>query len=128
MSEENVEVARRALDAYNRRDLNEVLACLHEDIEWDSGLPGTTPYRGWDGMRRMWEGVETAWEGAELVPEQFIDGGDVVVAACKFVGRGRTSGSPVEGPQVGVLDFDEGRIRRVRIFTQPAEALEAAGL
>jgi len=128
MSAENVEVLRRAIDAYNRRDLTEALAQMHGDVEWESGLPGTTPYRGRDGVRRMWEEVEIAWEALKLVPQRFIDGGDVVVADCTLVARGRTSGSPVEGPQVGVVDFDGGLIRRVRLFTERAEALEAAGL
>jgi uncharacterized protein len=128
MSEENVEVVRRAIDAYNRRDLTDVLAHIHGDIEWESGLLGTTPYRGRDGIRRMWEDVDIAWEAMKLVPRRFIDGGDVVVANCTLVAKGRTSGSPVEGPQIGVVDFEGGLIRRVRLFTDHAEALEAAGL
>jgi hypothetical protein len=35
MSEENVDVVRRAIDAYNRRDLQAMKAEAHSDVEVD---------------------------------------------------------------------------------------------
>jgi limonene-1,2-epoxide hydrolase len=42
MSPENVEVAREAVDAFNRRDLDAFVARVRPDAEWDDtdGFPG----------------------------------------------------------------------------------------
>jgi ketosteroid isomerase-like protein len=54
MSEENVEVARRAMDAWDRDNLEAFLAELDPDIEWHTAIEGTvegaeTAFRGHDG-------------------------------------------------------------------------------
>ena len=64
MSEENVEVLKRAVDAYNRRDLDAFLSICAEDIEWHpflhSGLEGP-PYRGHDGIREWFADTAASW-------------------------------------------------------------------
>jgi hypothetical protein len=37
MSQEHVELIHRALDAFNRRDLDAVLAMVHGDVAWQEG-------------------------------------------------------------------------------------------
>ncbi len=60
MSQENVEIARRAMDAWDRDDLEAFLAELDPDLEWHTGIEGTaegaeTVFRGHDGVRQVWE-------------------------------------------------------------------------
>ena len=65
MSEENVELARKAIDALNRGDLDAVLAFLSPDVVWEAleGVPGIGElYRGRAGVR---EWIELMWENAE---------------------------------------------------------------
>ena len=40
MSEENAELLRRAVDAYNRRDVEALCAELDPEVEWHPALPG----------------------------------------------------------------------------------------
>jgi ketosteroid isomerase-like protein len=53
MSQENVEVVRRAFEASGRRDTAAVLALDDAEVEWDAsraqGLEGAV-YRGHDGL------------------------------------------------------------------------------
>jgi ketosteroid isomerase-like protein len=54
MSEENVEIVTRTIDAWNRGDLDGVLAGAHPDLEWHPVLPAGIEgsggvYRGLDG-------------------------------------------------------------------------------
>ncbi len=128
MSEENVEKVREGMEAFNRRDVDAVIAVLHPEIEWDPGLPGTSPYRGREGAREMLREVEIAWKDLKLRPVELLDQGEAVIAECKLTAEGRTSGVRVEGDQVGVIDFADGLFARVRIFTSRAAAFEAAGL
>jgi ketosteroid isomerase-like protein len=128
MSLENVEIVRVGIAAFNRRDTEALMAVLHPDIEWVSGMPGTSSYRGREGVRKMLREVETAWKDMHLAPMELLDHGEAVIANCKVTAEGRSSGVRVEGNQVGVIDFSDGLFARVRIFMSRNEALEGARL
>jgi ketosteroid isomerase-like protein len=56
MSRENVEIARRAYDAWIRDDLDAFLAELDPDVVWHTAIEGAAEgddrvYRGHDGAR-----------------------------------------------------------------------------
>ncbi|MGI8461756.1 MAG: hypothetical protein ACR2OC_09010, partial [Solirubrobacterales bacterium] len=75
MSEENVDTFIRGLDAYNRRDIESLIAEAHSEIEWYAVLVvklggEDAVYRGHDGLRKMVLDVDDtlAEIGAE-VPE-----------------------------------------------------------
>ena len=68
MSQENVEAARRAIEAWNADDLDAFLAELDANVEWnpaiEPGLEGeATIYHGHDGARKIWrQDRGDAWE------------------------------------------------------------------
>jgi ketosteroid isomerase-like protein len=71
MSEENVELVRRLLDMFARRDHEGVFEFYDPDIEWDaknpSGLAGPLGdlegvYRGHEGVRTYWRRWLEAWQ------------------------------------------------------------------
>ena len=68
MSQENVEIVQRAVEAWNADDLDAFLAELDADVEWhpaiEPGLEGkATIYRGPDGARKIWrQDRGEAWE------------------------------------------------------------------
>jgi ketosteroid isomerase-like protein len=56
MSQENVAIERRAIDAWQRDDLDSWLATFHPDIEYHAAVERSTEgpafmYRGHEGMR-----------------------------------------------------------------------------
>jgi ketosteroid isomerase-like protein len=55
MSQENVELAYQMADAFNRRDLDAVLALMDADVEFGSQLIAMKGgSHGHDGIRRYW--------------------------------------------------------------------------
>ena len=82
MSQENLELYRRGIEAFNRRDLDGFLALAHPDVVGVSRVLAIEggPYRGHDGVRAWWKGL------LEVFPDFFIeilwvrDGGPVTVA------------------------------------------------
>ena len=91
MSQENVEVVRRLLEAVNRRDWDAMLETGDPEIEIVTLMSGT--YRGHAGWRRLFEQMAEEVSGFQFVPEDLIDvGQDRVVAVTRWVGTGRTSG------------------------------------
>jgi ketosteroid isomerase-like protein len=132
MSLENVELAKRVVDAYNRRDMDTMFAELATpDFEWfpalTRGLEGGG-YRGRAEVERFYVETQETWEELQNVPEEFRDLGDRVVVLGRQVGRGTGSGAPVEAPIANILDFRDGRTWRSRAYFDCDEALRVAEL
>jgi hypothetical protein len=71
MSEENVESFKRGTEAYNRRDLDELLKTLDPEVEWHSALlirfgGAATESRGHDGVRELLDEVYEALAEIDL--------------------------------------------------------------
>ena len=130
MSQENVEIVRRCYELMSKREFSAFPEVAHSDLVFDLSRNVFNPgvYRGLDGLLQFLEQVDEMWEGFEARPQEFIDGGDHVVAAVRISGRGR------DGVEVAMQIFAdwvlrEGRVARVTGgYRERAEALEAAGL
>jgi ketosteroid isomerase-like protein len=131
MSQENVEIVRRATDAYNRRDFEEATRWIDPEIEWDMSkveVPDPEVYRGFAGLRTFLQLWQESWEWLELEPLEFIEAGDRVVSVVRQLGRGRLSGAEVEQRFGQVWALRDGKIVRMEMYPDREAALEAAGL
>ncbi len=133
MSRDKVDVAKRAIDAYNRRDVDGLFAELATpDFEYypaiTKALDGGGGYRGREGVDRFAADTRENWEELQSLPEEFRDLGDCVLVIGRLKGRGKASGAPVDAPQVTILDFRGDRIWRSRVYLDRGEGLRAAGL
>ena len=127
MSRENVEIARRAYDAVNRRDLDAFLALMDEEVEAISFLVAMEgEYQGHAGIRRWWGNILDVFPDFNLEVVEVRDlGGDSVLATLRWRGHGAGSGTPVD-----LLLWITSRIRAGkcvwwRAFGDMADALEA---
>lgn len=131
MSQQNVEIFRESLDAFDRRDRAAWLALRDQDFEL---IPSAT-WPEADAIR----GREAAWEFYVKVVEAFewrpygdakaVDAGaDKVLVHQRDVVRGRASGADVELNYWVVVTFREGKMLCDQWFTDRAKALEAAGM
>ena len=132
MPRDKVDVAKRAGDAFNRRDVDGFFAELAtRDVELYAGTVralGGDVYRGREGLERYARDRSESWEEVHGIAEEFRDLGDSVLVLGTVRGRGRSSGAPVEQPYVNILDFRGDRIWRIRAYFDRAEGLRAAGL
>jgi ketosteroid isomerase-like protein len=134
MSEENVELVRGSLDAWNRDDLEAFLATLDPDLEWHTAIEGTaegedTVFRGHVGARQVWENYRGEVFGQlEIWGEELRDLGDSVLRLGHLRIRGRTSGVEIESEFAMIIVLRDGLIVASRDYLSHAEALEAAGL
>src|SRR5688572_16939933 len=97
MSRDNVEAARRAVEAFNAGGTTALLNALDPEIEWrTTGLyvePGT--YRGFAGIRDYLGGLAENLDDLRNDVEEFIEVGERVVLPCRISGRGKESGAVV---------------------------------
>jgi hypothetical protein len=128
MSDENVAVVRRAIDAFNADGLDGLIAFSREDMvthpipEWIED----DEYRGHDGLRRVlaWQYTfdRLVWEPLELRAV----GAQVVVHA-RLTGETKTGGEIRQ--EFGALcsRIGDGLVGELWFFRTWKEALDAAG-
>jgi ketosteroid isomerase-like protein len=119
MSRANVEIVRRVVDAYNRRDLDEFDELLTADFEWVPalvrGVEGGS-YRGREGVEAYYRDIRDTWDDYHTLPDEFHDLGDRVLVLGRMEGRRKVSGAPVDAAFGLVFDFRDGRISRLRSY------------
>lgn len=98
MSEEAVELVRRAYDALNRGDIEALLRLCNPDFHLDMSERVFNPatYEGHDGIRRFYREVREVWEEFKWEPKALHGAGEQVVALLHSHGRGSGSGIEIE--------------------------------
>ena len=125
-----MEVARQALDAYSRRDIEALRALNHPDMELDwSASHGFQAgvYRGFDAALRFYAEYFDVFQEIVFDPISFIDAGDSVVVPNVAHERGR-DGIVVSARSALVFTVRSRRITRIRLYQETEEALQAVGL
>ena len=129
MSQENVELHIKALDAVNRRDLDALLALMDPDVEAVSALVAIEGgYHGHIGMQRWWENLLAAFPDFTIEVDEVRDFGDVTVASLRNRGHGADTDTPFEQPVWQANRWQHGTCIWWRTVRTEAEALEAVGL
>jgi ketosteroid isomerase-like protein len=128
MSERNVAIARSAIEAFNRGDVDAVLALAAPDVEVyappDSPNPGR--YVGYDGYLQWSEQWLEAWETftLDVLEIEAVDDRHVV-AVVRQNGRGRLSGLEVTMAGAHLYEIDaDGKIVRFQLYDERERALE----
>ena len=128
MSQVNVDTARRWIDAYNRRDFDELLELSDRDIEFRSTFVQIEPvFRGHEGIHAYFESLSEAYDDWELVPSEFIDAGAAVIVVERVDWRGK-SGAEGTTHNVPVMWLRAGKVIRLETFDDRPQALEVVGL
>jgi ketosteroid isomerase-like protein len=130
MSRENVEIVRRGYD-YFRSTGEPASHEMSPDFVWDmstfAGWPEKQVYEGPDGAREFLTAWVSAWEDWELESIELIDAGERVVAIQRQRGKAKESGITVDMVFAQVWTARDGRLVRMEMYADPAEALEAVG-
>jgi ketosteroid isomerase-like protein len=131
MLQENVEIVRAWIDAFNRGGIEETMRYLDPDIEWTTAITNLRAgtYHGHEGVRQWMQGAFADWESLRVEPERFIDAAEQqVVIPLQITALGKQTGTRVVFNFTTVAEVQRGMIVRVRNYTNQAEALQAGGL
>jgi ketosteroid isomerase-like protein len=130
MLRQNLELARSIMDAWNRADVDAVLALCHPEFEYHTSgdFLGLDPvYRGHEGFRKFERDFRGAWESLSVVVEELHDQGDKVAVLGTFEARGR-DGMTVSRRIANVITFRDGLAVRIDAYGDWDQALEATSL
>ena len=128
----NIEIVRRLYEAFEARDLEEMLKLTDPEMEFfpqvtASVVKRSEPYRGHDGLRRYFEDAARVWRQLDIIPHEYRDLGDRVLVFGRVYARGE-GGYISDSPAAWLWRIEDDVITYGRVFTSRAEALEAAGL
>jgi hypothetical protein len=130
MADENADLYRLGIEAFNRRDLDAFLAMAHPDVVGVSRVLAIEGgrYRGHDGVREWWADL------LGVFPDFVIDvlsvrtaGRSTVARLCNRV-HGEAGASALEEVVWQVCEWRDGKVVRWQIYDSEQEALTAAGL
>jgi ketosteroid isomerase-like protein len=125
VTRDQIELVRTAFSHYEARDLDQLLALAHPDIEFDPVFVSGR-YRGVEQVRALLEpvpGVRGQWSASDL--EYVGVGGHVVVTG--RLHSHTTFGAPLDLPIALLFEIKLGLITRVEGHMTLREAIQAAG-
>ena len=131
MSQENVEIIKAAMDALNQRDIAAVVdtfstdAVIHEDPET---APDAADFHGHVGVEEFFRIMFEAWEELAIRDVDIVEADRKLVVTCRVRARGIGSQVSVGTDYVCVYEMRAGKISRVDVYFDRAEALQAVGL
>ena len=133
MSQENVDVVRRAWDCWIAGDMDQLFTFFHPEVVWSTtnfeGWPEDDVYQGHDGVRRFFEQWRASWDRYEAGIHEIVDaGGDDVLVFCWQRGYGSGSQVPVEMDFGQATTVRDGLIQRMDAYSDPDAARAALGL
>ena len=132
MAEQNVDLIRAAFAAYDRGDIDAVLALCAEDIliiqAPEVVVTGVGPRQhGHDGVLEAFGIWPNQWDDFEIEIRRVVaHPGDQVVLETLQRGRGKQSGVEVEAEFFFRFAVRDGRVAEWQIFVDEDDALAAA--
>ena len=127
MSQENVEIVRRWLWAFENSD-DVFRELTHPEVEWAPFEENHTVSHGLAGAMRIRSGWLDPWTEHHIGIEALIDAGEDVVAVLHVTARGSASGAEVDVHLYGHFKLRDRRIVYLYEHEDRAQALKAVGL
>jgi taurine dehydrogenase small subunit len=117
------ELIQRYFDAFNRHDIEAVMACFHEDPATVG--PDERRYQGRDEVRRQYETEFALMPDCRCDLRLFTGNSGRAVAESYFFGTRPRSGKVVEAIGAEVIEIVNGKIKEIRDYHRPLPAKTA---
>jgi ketosteroid isomerase-like protein len=124
MSQENVEIVNRGVEAWNRDDFDTWIGQYDPEVEWFALME---VFRGHAGAQQAWESFKGDMQ-LRIRFDDIRDLGESVLAIGEIKTVGQTTRLDFTNEIAQLFTFRGGKIVSVRDFPSHAEGLEAAGL
>jgi ketosteroid isomerase-like protein len=128
MSEQNLQVMRRLVDAINADAIPRELIAPDFELRNTSTAVTDATYFGYEGALKWRRDLFDVVDDPRFEVEILATGPDYVVTANRLVGRGSSSGAPVELRWSSVVWIEDGKLTRGVGYQRRREALEAVGV
>jgi ketosteroid isomerase-like protein len=123
----NRELLERFVEAFNRLDMDMLVADVDPDVElheWPEGV-GSKTYHGPDGVREALGVWFEVWEWMKVEITDIQEADDRIFVTLHQRAKGRASEVEVEIDSYNVYRSRDGRITSIELFTDRDAAIEA---
>ncbi len=131
MSQEDLELVREHVEAFNAGDSERALSLLEFDVVFDVtryAAEGEVVF-GRSGIDRFAARFKGSFAEYDYEMTEYRDlGKGVILAVGAERGRGKASGAVTDRPLAGLYRVADGRIVHITMFQSESEALKAVGL
>jgi len=134
MSQENVEIVRRVVDAWNRRDEEELVALSDPEGEWVNSPTAVEPgtRRGTNELLAVWRMQWEILRDGHSEIERIHDRGEEILVLARFSRRMPEGDARIEDRSLISWRIRDGKAVRAEVLgfgkAEVDKALEAAGL
>jgi ketosteroid isomerase-like protein len=131
MSQENVEIVGKAIEAWNQRQAHLLLSYAAPEIEWMPAGPAAVEsavYRGHDEVASAYAAVWDTWDLFQFEGSQLRDLGDSVLWLGRVKMRGSASHVALDQEFAAHWVLRDGKLTRIQAFLSWQDALQAVGL
>ena len=131
MSQENVELHRRGIEAFNQRDLDGFLALMDPNVEftpYEQALERVGPYRGHADIRVWWANAFEPYPDVRGEYDTVRDFGEITIASGRLHGTGAGSGAPFDRQWCTAAKWRDEKMVWLYAYGSEDEALKALGL
>ena len=127
----NVEIIKGLYNSFASGDVPAVLGAMAANISWTEaeGFPYGGTYIGPNAiLENVFMKFATEWEGFSAVPDEFVDGGDVVVALGNYSGKYLKTGKSTSVPFAHVWTVKDGSVIEFVQYTDTLKMARELGL
>jgi ketosteroid isomerase-like protein len=128
----SLEIVRAVYEAFAKGDVAAVLGAFDPRIEWREAegirYADGNPYSGPQAVAEgVFQRIGSDVENFVVLPQDFIEDGDVVVVEGRYRGKVKATGTPIDAQFAHVWRLRDGRIFRFQQYTDTRQWAEAAG-
>ena len=124
--ESQIELTRRAIDAFNSRDAEALIDLGVVQFDWSGSIaPYQGVYQGRAGVHKFVDDQWSTFSELRVEPEEFLVRGRHVIVPITVHGVAR-DGLPLRATAAQLYTFEDGRPARVRLCQDRDEAEAAA--
>ena len=129
----NLETLKGGYEAFGRGDVPSVLAIFDPNIEWREAE--SNPYKpdgkAWIGgdsiVQNLFMRLGSEWDGFTVIPHEFHDAGDTVVAECRYTAVHKATGKSIDAQACHVWKFSDGKATSFQQYVDTAQLQDAMG-
>lgn len=126
------EIVKTIYDAFGKGDVPAVLGSFDPEIQWREAenflYADRNPYVGPHAVAGgVFQRIVADVENFSVLPQHFVEGGDIVVVEGRYRGKMKATGKPVDAQFAHVWQLRDGKIVRFQQYTDTWQWAQAAG-
>ena len=127
MSQSNTAVIQNVYAAFNRGDIQTVLANVESNAEWVNYGPSSVPYFGNFAGRLtdFFQAIGQSTSNGSVAVERYMEAGDNVITEGRWTATVKETGGRIDAPIAHVFTLRDGKISGWRGYSDSAAVAAA---